>query len=66
MKDSRKRSVAKTISWRIVATLTTTSLVFIFTGSLELAIEVGLIEVVLKLLFYYLHERAWLVVSWGK
>jgi adenylylsulfate kinase len=65
MKETHQRSIAKTISWRIIATLTTAVLVFSFTGSFEIAVGVGALEVVLKLLFYYLHERTWASVGWG-
>jgi len=30
------------------------------------SLGVGLVEVILKMIFYYLHERAWNKVSWGK
>lgn len=63
--ESHKRTVAKTISWRIVATITTALLVYLFTGNFTIAIEVGALEAVLKLLFYYLHERGWSRVAWG-
>ena len=59
MKNTRKITLLKTITWRMVATATTMLLVFIFTGELSLMLEVGLLEVSLKMLFYYLHERAW-------
>ncbi len=63
--ESHKRTVAKTISWRIVATITTAMLVYLFTGDFTIAIEVGALEAVLKLLFYYLHERGWSHIAWG-
>ncbi len=63
--ETQSRSLLKTISWRVVATLTTAVLVLIFTGDLSIAIGVGGLEAVLKLLFYYLHERAWSHVGWG-
>ena len=63
--DSHSRTVAKTISWRIIATITTALLVYIFTGDFTIAVEVGALEAVLKLLFYYLHERGWSHIAWG-
>ena len=63
--ESRKRTIAKTISWRIVATITTAMLVYLFTGNFTIAIEVGALEAVLKLLFYYFHERGWSHIAWG-
>lgn len=66
MRDSKKRSFAKTITWRITATLTTIILVYILGGNLMLALSVGFIEVFAKLLIYYLHERLWDNISMGK
>ena len=60
------RKIAKTATWRIIATLTTGGLVYLFTGQLALAAGVGGLEIVLKMLFYYLHEQAWDRISWGK
>ncbi|OEF99785.1 hypothetical protein BHF71_01000 [Vulcanibacillus modesticaldus] len=57
--SSRKRSVLKTISWRVVATLTTLGLVYSATGKLEIAGAVAGIEVILKMVLYYAHERVW-------
>ena len=48
------------------ATLTTISLVLIFTGELDLALAVGGLETIAKLLLYYGHERIWAHMSWGR
>jgi len=66
MTEKRRRSIIKTLSWRVVATLTTTVIVLIFTGELLLAISIGSLEAVSKLVLYYLHERAWARINWGK
>ena len=63
---SHARSVVKAISWRIIATLTTMAAVYMISGEIVLALEVGAVEVVAKLLLYYLHERAWIAMSWGR
>lgn len=64
--EKRVRSVAKTISWRIVATSTTILLVFLFTGDFVISASVGLLEVVAKIAFYYVHERMWNMSNFGK
>ncbi len=64
--EKHVRTVAKAISWRVIATLTTMSIVFLFTRRIILSLEVGLVEVVSKMLFYYIHERVWHRISWGK
>ena len=60
------RKILKTITWRIIATSTTMVLVFIFTGEWVLAVEVGILEVISKMLFYYGHEYVWDKISYGK
>ena len=61
-----KRSLAKTISWRIVGTLATILISWIITGTLALAFSIGVIELISKLVLYYYHERAWNRIKWGK
>jgi len=65
-RETNKRSIAKGISWRFVATTTTIIIVYIFFGRLDLAIAAGMIETVLKIALYWLHERAWFKVRWGR
>jgi uncharacterized membrane protein len=60
------RSMAKAVSWRIVATMVTMLLVFAFTGSLVVSSSVGLTELVSKIVIYYLHERVWNFVGFGR
>jgi len=64
--ETHMRSITKGATWRIIASVTTMVLVYAFTGDLTLVAEVGALEVTAKLLFYYLHERAWGRVRWGK
>ena len=65
MKETKRRSIAKAISFRIIATLTTFILVWVFTGQILIAAGIGGIEFILKIIFYYGHERAWNHIKWG-
>ena len=65
-KETNKRSIAKGISWRLIATVTTVIIIYFFFGRLDLAIVAGLIESVLKIGLYWAHERVWFKVKWGK
>lgn len=56
---SYKRHVAKTVSWRIIGTLDTMLLSGIITGSWITGLTIGAVEVVTKMVLYFLHERAW-------
>ncbi len=53
-------TIAKTFTWRIIASTTTAVIALVITGSLETAGIVGVIDMAIKLVFYYGHERAWL------
>ena len=64
--ESYKRSVIKSLSWRILATLVTISIVFILTGKSILSLQIGLVEIISKILIYYFHERIWNTIKWGK
>ena len=65
MKDKASRSVWKTVSWRIIATLDTVIIAYLITGSLKMAASIGSIEVVTKIFLYYYHERTWNQISFG-
>jgi uncharacterized membrane protein len=58
-KESHYRTILKALSWRVIATFTTMSIVFAFTRRIVLSVGVGGVEVVTKLILYYLHERIW-------
>lgn len=57
--DTNIKSLVKSISWRIVGTIDTIIISFIITGQISMALSIGSVEVVSKILLYYLHERAW-------
>jgi len=66
MKDiSRKRHIAKTITWRIIATATTVVLAWIISGDPMIGLKVGGWEFFIKMVLYYFHERAWYKVDFG-
>ena len=64
--ESKIRSIVKTISWRFWATLTTVVLVLIFVGKPTIALTIGGLEVVIKMIIYFVHERTWNAIKFGK
>ena len=54
-----KRHVAKTITWRIVGTLDTLILSWIISGDFSIGVQMGLFEMITKMILYYVHERLW-------
>lgn len=64
MKDSsRKRHIAKAITWRLVGTLDTFILSWIITGNPFTGMKIGIAEIITKMLLYYFHERIWFNVN---
>ena len=71
LKDkSQLRSILKAITWRVIASCTTFLLALFFFAddpdATQKATGVAIAESVLKIVFYYLHERAWFKVGYGK
>lgn len=64
--NSRRRSFVKSISWRAVGSADTFILSLIITGSAKYAVSIASIEAITKIVLYYVHERVWRMVSWGR
>ena len=63
--DSKKRHIAKTITWRIVGTIDTMILAWLISGNPIVGLKVGGAEVVTKMILYYFHERGWYKIDYG-
>lgn len=63
--ETKIRSFVKTLSWRVTATITTIIVVLAITKKIDIAIKIGLIEVFLKMLVYFIHERSWSKIKFG-
>jgi len=64
--ESTRRSIAKALSWRIVATVITSVLVYLFTGEGEFAATIGLVDTTIKFAVYFGHERLWNPIAYGR
>ena len=65
-RDSRGRSVLKALTWRAVALVITVGVVGLATGEAGIAAAVGGIDAEVKLVAYYIHERAWDRSAFGR
>jgi uncharacterized membrane protein len=63
--EGHSRSLAKAISWRVLGSIDTFLLSWLFTGSPKAAGAIATAEVVTKMFLYYFHERAWSTIGWG-
>lgn len=66
MSEKHIRSVIKAVSWRVTGTLDTIVVSWLITRKLTLALSIGAVEVVTKLFIYYLHERIWNRINFGR
>ena len=66
MNDEKKRSVVKTITWRVTGSGATFLIAFFMTGNLAIAGTIGIVQMFSNTLLYYLHERIWNKLKWGK
>jgi uncharacterized membrane protein len=64
--EGRHRSLAKAVSWRIAGSIDTLMLSYLVTRRLLLATSIAGAETITKIVLYYVHERAWTIVPWGK
>jgi uncharacterized membrane protein len=54
-----KRHIAKAFSWRILGSIDTMVIAGVLTGNWKLGLTIGGVEVITKLILYYVHERVW-------
>ena len=57
--DTKKKSLIKTISWRIVAIIVSFIVTYLFTKSSSMSFEIVIIANIVSMVFYYFHERIW-------
>ena len=66
MVESKKRSIAKTITFRIIGIIVTLLITYVFLGDVKQSIWFTIILNITGLLLFYTHERVWNMVSWER
>ena len=66
MKVSKSRSLAKSLTWRVVAIVTTFVSIYIVTNQLMFALSGTILTNIINFILYYLHERLWNNIQWGR
>lgn len=62
----RVRSLAKAVSYRLLGSGVSVLVVLAFTGNMALSGAIGLGDLVIKTFAYYIHERIWANIAWGR
>jgi uncharacterized membrane protein len=66
MADTKTRSIIKTVSWRITGSSATFLIAWAIGGNLAVAGTIAAIQIVANTVLYYVHERVWNIVAWGR
>lgn len=64
-REAHLRSIMKAVSYRLCAAIATTTIAFVFTRRFALSLGIGAVEAIVKIIFYYLHERVWSFIGVG-
>jgi len=66
MNETNLRSIVKAVSWRLTGTIDTFIVSFLVTGELLLAGSIASLEILTKICLYWVHERVWNRIRWGR
>jgi uncharacterized membrane protein len=66
MSVKKSRSLAKSLTWRVVALITTFVTLYVLSKDINMATIATLITNGVNFVAYYYHERIWNSVRWGK
>jgi uncharacterized membrane protein len=64
--ESGYRSIAKALSYRVLGSLATACIFYLLSGDAKLSAGAGLIDSVVKIALYFLHERIWNMIPYGR
>jgi uncharacterized membrane protein len=64
--ETGTRSLVKTISWRLTGTGATFFISYLILGSFSVASTIAIIQLATNTILYYLHERVWNRIKWGR
>lgn len=64
--DEAKRSLVKTISWRITGSGATFGISYLISGNFVIASSIASIQLVVNTILYFIHERVWNKITWGR
>jgi uncharacterized membrane protein len=64
--ESHSRSIVKAISYRILGSATTALIFYTLTGKASLSLSAGVLDMVLKIGVYFVHERVWNHINYGR
>ena len=64
--ETISRSILKTVSYRITIVILDFVCIYLFTGKMKVALGFTIVSNLYTTVFYFLHERIWDKIKWGK
>lgn len=64
--ETHARSIAKAVSYRVLGSGSTVGIFFLISGNIKLSLGAGALDTVVKLAIYFLHERLWNHIGFGR
>lgn len=64
--ERHRRTIIKATSWRFFGSLDTFLIALVITGNIVQTASISVSEIFTKISLYWLHERIWQKISWGK
>jgi uncharacterized membrane protein len=64
--DQPIRSLTKTVSWRLTGSSATFLIAYLMTGNFTVAGIIGITQMISNTILYYIHERIWNNIKWGR
>ena len=65
MKETKKRSIIKGITYRLMATFATIGAAYALTGETAVSLQIGALDFFVKLTLYFINDRLWQRIRWG-
>ena len=64
--ESFKRSIIKTVTYRVFVLILDFTVIYLFTKKIEIAVSFTIISNIYTTFAYFFHERIWDNIKWGK
>ncbi len=66
MGETRKRSIAKSVVWRVICIIVSILTSYALTANWDISVAIGSVYNIITMILYYFHERLWNYIKWGK
>ena len=66
LSDTTRRSLVKTITWRVLGSTSTFTIAYLITGRFDASSAIAVAQMIINTFLYLFHERVWSRINWGR